>query len=70
MKCKCFLGQLSSATFASHDRLRYYQHFMVLTQLCKMNLSVVKKAVQRTKDGLTGSLVPDVWEVDHVLSSH
>lgn len=35
-----------------------------------MSLSLIKKAVQKTEDGLTGSLVPDVWEVDHVFSKH
>lgn len=52
----------------SCDWLHYYQHLIVLAWLSKMSLSLVKKAVQRTEDGLTGSLVPDVWEVDHVFS--
>lgn len=36
----------------------------------EMSLSPVKKAVQRTEDGLTGFLVPHVWEVDDMFSSH
>lgn len=43
---------------------------LVLAQLSKMSLSLVKNSVQRTQDGLTGSLEPDVWEVDNMFSRH
>lgn len=53
-----------------HDQLHYYQCLRVLAQLSKMSLSLVKNSVQRTQDGLTGSLEPDVWEVDNMFSRH